>query len=189
MKKILLTLCLAITPFLAFSATFDQRNATAGCDSTCSTGSTPPPSVPSSFSSSKETRDLACDAGFTGNITQTRIKSVSNGNTSYTNWTETSNTCTCAPTTEIRNGVCPTGQNGTLTEKRNWNCSSASAGSWGSWTTATSTCASPPPPQPPCPWGEEVCSCRYIMNNQCVTAQTYNFFVCRTYHPEPEYPC
>ena len=75
---------------------------------TCWSGPPPTPPVPTStVTTVTETRTLSCGAGFTGSITESRTKTTATTtypwggaqlvSIEYTNWSETSNTCTRIP--------------------------------------------------------------------------------------------
>ena len=98
-----------------------------------------------------ESEVVACASGYAGSISRTRTATCESpyGLPIWGAWTETSNTCAIickpAPTSpETRSKTCPTGQIGSITEKRVSSCPSYTGSpTWSSWTVIANTCATP----------------------------------------------
>lgn len=91
---------------------------------------------------SQATRQEDCPAGFNSGSVSYVNRHVCSGTPHCSGWIETGNTCSCSPTSETRTLTCPTGQTGSITQKRDFSCAGGSTnpGSWGSWTTTSNTC-------------------------------------------------
>lgn len=114
-----------------------------------------------------QTRTIHCPVGQTGSITETRagMCETAYGLPVWGAWTVETNTCgtTCTPSPtspETRTSACPSGQQGTILERRLSTCASPSSSpEWSSWEVVSSTCATACVPQAPeirtsaCPTG------------------------------------
>lgn len=104
-----------------------------------------PPAAPDNCVISTFINTVACPAGQTGNITQTRQLDTCAG--TYTPWVTTSSSCmfgtaaTCTPATATQTIACPAGQGGQIQQTQSSNCPSpTSVPTWSGWTTISSTC-------------------------------------------------
>jgi len=85
---------------------------------------------------STTTKTKGCGKGFTGDKIVTETKSCPSGTTSVT---EDKSACVCVNTSETRSKKCSKGFNeGGASEKRDWICSSTTAGNWTKWTSTGS---------------------------------------------------
>ncbi|HGM7285112.1 TPA: type 4 pilus major pilin [Stenotrophomonas maltophilia] len=107
---------------------------------------TPPP-VAACVVPAPQTQNVACPAGQVGSVAQQRQGYCGEVGGTYEAWatvkwgpwTTTASTCTSCPGPETRTRACPTGQVGSITDRRTFTCSGT--GAWGAWTVASNTCA------------------------------------------------
>ena len=98
---------------------------------------------------SPQSRTLPCPVGQTGSIVETRTGACESvyGLAVWGNWSVESNTCgtSCTPepsSPETRNTACPSGQQGTILERRLSTClSPSSPPTWSGWEVVSNTCA------------------------------------------------
>jgi putative peptidoglycan binding protein len=108
----------------------------------------PPPPVCTPDPSSPQAQSVACPAGTTGSITQTRTSTCPGP--AWSAWATTANTCVAPPTCtpdpsspQAQALACPLGTTGSITQTRTSACPGPT---WGGWTTTANTCSAPPAP-------------------------------------------
>lgn len=119
--------------------TIDRAEATGGSFTSSCVLPSPP----------NETQSLACPAGYVGGITRTRTATCVAGESTprWTDWSETNNcvpACVVDPASpQTRTSTpCPSGQLGTITERRISTCPAPSGSPvWGAWQVVSNTCA------------------------------------------------
>ena len=105
-----------------------------------------PPTAPDMCTIVSFTNVVACSAGQTGQIIQTRSLDTCAG--TYTPWTTTSTMCqnaagpaTCTPSSDTQTLGCAPGETGSIQQSRTSSCSSPTATpTWSAWETVSATC-------------------------------------------------